>query len=254
MTAPFRSATSLAPAPHGFFGRAGGVSTGMFESLNCGLGSVDPLECALENRARAARAIGVAPDHLLTLHQTHSADVVIVDEPWGAARPKADAMATRRRGLALGVLAADCMPFLMIDPVNGVIGAAHAGWRGALAGVLEATVQAMTSLGAAPRRIRAALGPCLRPPNFEVGFDLIDAFRAKYPESARFFSPATLPEKRQFDLAAFGAWRLNFVGVEQIEDIGVCTLAESGAYFSYRASRRDGATDYGRNLSAIALD
>ena len=156
-------------------------------------------------------------------------------------------------GIAIGILAADCMPFLFYEPDAKIIGAAHAGWRGALAGVVENTVAAMEDLGATPGRIRAALGPCLRQANFETGLDLFSAFTAKYPESERFFAPGKSDEKRQLDLAGFGAWRLETVGVTQIDDLEECTLAAPDRYFSYRAVRRKGGTDYGRNLSAIAL-
>ncbi|MFN3959405.1 MAG: peptidoglycan editing factor PgeF [Parvularculaceae bacterium] len=251
MTPPFLASPALAGARHGFFGRAGGVSEGMFAALNTGLGSSDAPANVAENRKRCREALGA--DRLLTLYQIHSPDAVIVTEPWDGAGPRADAMATRLKGVALGVLAADCMPFLFIDPEAEVIGAAHAGWRGALAGVLGATIAAMTSLGARPHRIRAALGPCLRQPNFEVGLDLVDAFTAKYPYAEACFAPGATPEKRQFDLAGFGRSELSRAGVESLDDLGVCTLGEKSAYFSYRASRRADEPDYGRNLSAIAL-
>ncbi|MBI1364774.1 MAG: peptidoglycan editing factor PgeF [Alphaproteobacteria bacterium] len=238
---------------HGFFGREGGVSEGLFASLNAGLGSSDKPEHVAENRARCASALGVASGRLLTLYQAHSAAVVTVREPWRTTPPEADAMVTDRPGLALGVLTADCMPFLFADVDAGVVGAAHAGWRGALAGVIEATVDAMEALGARRARIAAALGPCLRQPNFEVGTDLVAAFVAKYPEAERFFAAGAIPEKKQFDLAAFGRWRLAEAGVAALDDTGRCTLGETTRYFSYRASRRAGEPDYGRNLSAIAL-
>lgn len=242
---------SSLPAPHGLFGRAGGVSEGLFASLNAGLGSSDDPARVAENRMRCRDALGVA--HLVTLYQVHSATAVIVTEPWEGSGPRADGMATRLRGVALGVLAADCMPFLFVDADAEVVGAAHAGWRGALAGVLGETVAAMTALGAKPHRIRAALGPCLRQPNFEVGLDVVDAFTAKHPDAEQFFAAGVAPEKRQFDLAGFGRADLARAGVGHLDDVGVCTLGEKEAYFSYRASRRAGEPDYGRNLSAIAL-
>jgi YfiH family protein len=253
MTPPHLKSDILAEAgaAHGFFGRAGGVSTGIFSSLNVGLGSSDDLSNAAENRMRCREALGAA--HLVTLYQVHSPDVVIVTEPWSGQGPKADGMATRLKGVALGVLAADCMPFLFVDRPAQVIGAAHAGWRGALAGVLEATLQAMVSIGASPDNIVAAVGPCLRQANFEVGLDVVDAFAAKHPDTDRFFAPGVSAEKRQFDLVGFGRARLAAAGVARLDDTGVCTLAESDRYFSYRASRRAGEADYGRNLSAIAL-
>lgn len=238
---------------HGFFGRAGGVSTGVYASLNTGLGSGDAPEAVRENRARCAQSLGIDPEKLLTLYQTHSPVAVIVEKAWTGQGPKADAMATKTPGVALGVLAADCMPFLFADPEAGVIGAAHAGWRGALAGVLEAVIDAMIRLGAAPERIRAGLGPCLRQPNFEVGLDLVDAFLSKYPASERFFAAGVSAERRQFDLAGFGRWRLEEAGLAALDDAGLCTFGACQDYFSYRASRRAGAADFGRNLSAIAL-
>lgn len=242
-----------AGAAHGFFGRDGGVSAGAFATLNAGLGTSDAPQAVAENRARCARSLGVDATRLLTLHQIHSARCVIVDDVWPLSdRPQADAMACARPGVALGVLAADCMPYLFIDPEAGVVGAAHAGWRGALAGVLEETIATMTSLGAKPHRIAAALGPCLRQPNFEVGRDVLEAFTDKFAAAAGFFAPGRSAEKRQFDLAGFGRWRLAESGVERLDDLGLCTLAEPRRFFSYRASKRVGAADYGRNLSAIA--
>ena len=237
----------------GFFSRDGGISTGDFASLNVGPGSQDAPEKIAENRRRCAEALGVEPDHLLSLYQIHSSTVVEVDGPWVGAPPQADAMVTKKPGLALGILTADCMPFLLADIEVGVIGAAHAGWRGALAGVLENTVAAMTEIGAKAERIRAGLGPCLRQPNFEVGLDLVDAFSSKFPDSQRYFSPGATPEKRQFDLASFGFERLRSAGVSQIDDVSLCTLEAEDRYFSYRASRRAEQIDYGRNLSAIVL-
>lgn len=238
---------------HGFFTRDGGVSEPPYATLNTGPGSGDNQEHVAENRARCAHALGVKPDHVITGYQTHSPDVMIVDGPWKDAAAKVDGLVTRTPGLALGVLAADCMPFLFADPDAGVVGAAHAGWRGALAGVLENTIEKMTSLGAEPENIRAAIGPCLRQSNFEVGLDLLDAFLGKHPEANRFFAPGVSDEKRQLDLVAFGRWRLSTCGVREVDDIGLCTLANPNRFFSYRAMRRDGLADYGRNLSAIAL-
>lgn len=251
MTPPCLEASTIGGAPHGFFGRAGGVSVGMFASLNAGLGSADNPDGVAENRERCQRALGA--DFLLTLYQIHSGDAVIVTEPWTGAGPRADGMATKLKGTALGVLAADCMPFLFVDPEAEVIGAAHAGWRGALAGVLPATINAMKTLGARPDRIKAALGPCLRQPNFEVGLEVLHAFTAKHPDAEHFFAAGLSTGKRQFDLAGFGREELLRAGVEALDDLGVCTLEEKDRYFSFRASRRAGEADYGRNLSAIAL-
>lgn len=252
---PFLTARGLRGdgARHGFFSRAGGVSKGDYASLNTGPGSADDPAAIAENRKRCAEALGVTPAQLLTNYQVHSATVVTVSGPWDAKPPEADALVTDRPGLALGVLAADCMPWLFFEPETRIIGAAHAGWRGALAGVLENTVAAMADLGADPARIRAALGPCMRQPNFEVGTELLDAFTEKHAGADRFFAPGVSPNKRQLDLAGFGAWRLRSVGVTAIDDLEVCTLGEAANYFSYRGSRRAGAADYGRNLSTIAL-
>ncbi|MEO1014392.1 MAG: peptidoglycan editing factor PgeF [Pseudomonadota bacterium] len=256
MTAPpFETSEGLtaAGARHGFFGRRGGVSATPYDSLNTGPGSNDSPGSVEENRRRCADAIGVEQDHLLTLYQCHSDRVVVVDGPWNGAPPEADALVTTTSGLALGALAADCMPVILFEPGAGVAGAAHAGWRGALAGVLENTVEAMTELGASPAAIVAGIGPCLRQPNFEVGFDLIDAFVEKYPQAEKFFGPAAAVEKRLFDLVAFAIWRLEAAGVSAVDVVGGCTLGERDRYFSHRGARRDGAPDYGRNLSTIAL-
>ena len=253
MTPPFLTAQSLKAegVSHGFFGRAGGVSSGIYDSLNTGPGSDDTTANVSENRDRCRKALGAAA--LLTLYQVHSSDTIVVQEPFDGEPPRADGMVTDRPGLALGALAADCMPFLFCDPEAGVIGAAHAGWRGALAGVLEATVAKMESLGARPERILAAVGPCLRKKNFEVGLDLLDAFREKYSDTDRFFSSGVNDQKRQLDLVEFGRWRLQQAGVKALEDAGVCTLGNQSRYFSYRGMKAAGAHDYGRNLSAIAL-
>lgn len=242
-----------AGARHGFFSRIGGVSDGIFASLNTGPGSSDDPAHVTENRARCAGAIGIAPERLLSNYQIHSADVVVVDGPWDGAQPEADAFVSKTRGLGLGILTADCMPWLFCDPSTGIIGAAHAGWRGALGGVLENTVESMEKLGAKRENICAAVGPCLRQENFEVGLDLVEAFTDKYRTAISFFSPGISSEKRQFDLVSFAKGRLREVGVTLIEDTNICTLGESETYFSYRGTRQRGERDYGRNLSVIAL-
>jgi len=255
VTPPFLTADILnaSDAAHGFFSREGGVSKGEYASLNTGPGSNDDPGAVAENRRRCAGALGVGDGCLITGYQTHSPNVIAVERPWRGAAAKADALVTRTPGLAVGVVSADCMPFLFHDRQARVVAAAHAGWRGALAGVLENTIAAMVRAGAKTENICAAAGPCLRQPNFEVGIDLVHAFTARYPSSDRFFSPGVSDEKRQFDLASFGAWRLRNAGVEKFEDLGVCTLAEPDRYFSYRAAMRAGQANYGRNLSAIAL-
>ncbi|WP_425408329.1 peptidoglycan editing factor PgeF [Hyphococcus sp.] len=255
MTPPFlvSPALDLPAVMHGFFTRDGGVSNAPYDSLNTGPGSGDDPAAVRKNRVLCAGALGVDERFLLTGYQTHSADVMVVEEPWNEHAAKVDGLVTSTPDLAIGVLAADCMPFLFIDASARIIGAAHAGWRGALAGVLENTVAKMQELGAKPENIRAAVGPCLRQPNFEVGLDLVDNFLGKYPDAERFFAPGATEDKRQFDLVSFGLWRLSTCGVNNVDDIGLCTLANANRFFSYRAMRRDNLSDYGRNLSAIAL-
>lgn len=236
---------------HGFFARTGGVSQGIYQGLNCGLGSDDDRTAVLENRRRAAERLGVAGDNLVTLYQVHSPDVVTVTEPWAPGDgPKADGMVTRTKGIALGVLAADCTPILFADAAAGVIGACHAGWKGALAGIAEATVAAMRREGAT--EIAAAIGPTIRQPSYEVGAEFRDAFTARDGGHGRWFAPGKAADKFQFDLPGFLTARLNEAGVTRIEDLAVCTYADAG-YFSYRRTTHRGEPDYGRNLSAIAL-
>lgn len=255
MTPSFLTAQNIneTAIPHGFFGRSGGVSQGHYQSLNTAVGSNDDPKRVAENRRRCASALGVSPELLLTPFQTHSAHVLAVEKPWSGGAPRADGLVTTQKSLALGVLTADCMPWLMADPEHGVIAAVHAGWRGALDGILENAVEEMVRLGAQPDTICAALGPCLSQSNFEVGLELVTAFIKKHAGAEKFFSPGVTAEKRQFDLAGFGAWRLRQSGVSNIADLAQCTLGAPDAYFSYRASRRSNAPDYGRNLSAILL-
>ncbi len=254
-TPPFFRSAALGRMPgiaHGFFGRDGGVSAGIYQSLNTGTGSDDKRDLVAENRRRATAAIGDHDTVLVTLHQIHSSTAHFIDRP-DFAPVEGDGLVTDRPGIALGVLAADCMPFLFADLDAGIIGAAHAGWRGALAGVLQATLTLMIEKGARPEHIRAALGPCLRQPNFEVGMDVYDAFSGKYPDTEQDFGPGASKQKRQFDLAGFARRRLGEIGVTGLDDLGVCTLANPERYFSYRHARRQGHSDYGRNLSAIVL-
>jgi purine-nucleoside/S-methyl-5'-thioadenosine phosphorylase / adenosine deaminase len=256
MSTPPFLISSVLDAPsltHGFFSREGGVSSGYFASLNTGPGSNDNANDVSENRSLCAMALGVTPDRLLTAYQVHSPDVLIIGAPWDGARPKVDSLVTKTPGLALGILTADCMPWLFADQQACVIAAAHAGWRGALAGVIENTVAAMERLGAKRENIRAALGPCLRQPNFEVGLDLVRPFLDRYPLAERFFIPGATEDKRLFDLAGFGVWRLRESGLRQIDDLDICTLGAPDRYFSYRATIRRREQDYGRNLSAIAI-
>ena len=249
-------ATSLALTGirHGFFTRAGGVSSGLYASLNGGVGSRDDAGKVLENRARMAAALGVEPRRLLTAYQTHSPNVVVAEAPWTTEnRPRADAIVTRMRALAIGVTTADCGPVLFAEPRAGVIGAAHAGWRGALTGVIEATIAAMERLGAAQRQIRAAIGPMIRQGNYEVGPDLVERFRADDPASSRFFGPAKRDGHAMFDLAGYIAARLKRAGITEVEDVGLCTYADPEQFFSYRRTTHRAEADYGRHVNAIAL-
>ncbi len=240
---------------HAFFTREGGVSDGLYATLNGAVGSRDHAGHIAENRTRMAAALAVGADCLLTAYQIHSSNVVVADAPWPMAeRPRADAIVTRTPGLAVGVSTADCGPILLADPRARVIGAAHAGWRGALAGVAEATVEAMERLGAARERIRAALGPMIRQDNYEVGPDLMARFAAEDSSRERFFSPAARSGHSQFDLAGYIASRLTRAGVGQIEDVGLCTYADPARFFSYRRSTHRAEVDYGRHVNAIVLE
>jgi YfiH family protein len=239
---------------HGFFTREGGVSDGIFASLNCGFGSNDDAAKVRENRRRAMAALGLAADRLAICHQLHSPDVVTVEAPWRHEdRPRGDAMVTRRPGVALGILTADCAPVLFADPEARIIGAAHAGWRGALTGVLEATVTAMEALGAATARIRAGIGPCIAQTSYEVGPEFPAPFLAEDAANARFFRAAPRVGHFHFDLAGYVAHRLERLGLGQIERSGGDTAAEAERFFSYRRSCLRKEPDYGRELSAICL-
>jgi YfiH family protein len=245
--------SGLAGVKHGFFGRKGGVSAGIYDSLNCGPGSHDAPEAVRENRARVAKTLGA--HHLLSLYQVHGIEVITVREPWenGASRPRCDAMVTDRPGLALGTLAADCGPILFADPDQGVIGAAHAGWKGAFAGVAEATVAAMERLGARRERIRAALGPTIAQVSYEVGPEFPAPFIAEHRDNARFFAPGAKPGKHMFDLPGYIATKLAYLGITA-EWIGHDTCADRDTYFSYRRTTLAGGGDYGRNVSGIVLE
>lgn len=242
---------ALAPVRHAFFGRGGGASSGIFAGLNCGAGSSDQAEAVAINRARAMAALGAAPEALATLHQIHSARVVTLDAP-PALRPEADAMVTRTPGVVLGILTADCQPVLFADPEAGVIGAAHAGWRGALDGVLEATVAAMEALGAVRGRIQAAIGPTISQRAYEVGPEFLDRFRAEDPQSLRFFA-AGAGDRARFDLPGYGLARLRAAGVGHAEWTGHCTYGDPARFFSFRRTTHAAEADYGRLLSAITL-
>jgi YfiH family protein len=241
-------------APHGFFTRDGGVSTGPYASLNCSLSGGDDRTMVLENRARVARALGAAPDHLLGLTQVHGTDVVTVTDLWAPGEgPRADAMVTRVPGIALGVITADCGPILFADPEHRVVGAAHAGWRGAVAGILEATVDAMVALGAERSHIAAVVGPCIRQPSYEVAADLRDSVLAHNLSDARFFRPGR-PERWLFDLAGYCATRLSAAGVGLVSITPGDTQAEADRFFSHRRRTLGGGGPIGHQISGIRCD
>ena len=239
---------------HAFFTRVGGVSTGVYESLNLGRGSKDDPEAVAENRRRAAAWLGIEPEALLACFQIHSATAHVAETPWGDTRPEGDAVVTRMSGLACGALAADCAPVLLADARARVVGAAHAGWKGALGGVVQSAVEAMTRLGAEPERICAAVGPCIGPRSYEVGAEFLERFTAEAAGYARFFRAAETPDKRMFDLPGFVLERLAEAGVTRAEWVGRDTCAEEDLFFSNRRAFRRGEPDYGRLLSSIVLD
>lgn len=236
---------------HAFFTRSGGVSTGIYRGLNAGIGSDDEGEAVAENRRRAASFLAGADD-IVTPWQIHSPQVVAVDAPFGSSRPKADAVVTATPGLAIGVVTADCGPVLFADPQARVVGAAHAGWKGAVGGVLEATIEAMERLGAARGSIVASLGPTITQRHYEVGAAMADDIVANDAEAARFFSPGATSDKRQFDLPGLIVSRLTRAGVAA-GFVGACTYGDEERFFSYRRTTHRGEPDYGRQISAIAL-
>lgn len=238
---------------HGFFSRRGGVSEGLYAGLNAGVGSDDDRAAVTENRRRIAAWLGTSADRLVTLHQVHSPDAIVVREPFAGERPKADAMVTDRPGLALGVLAADCGPVLFADAEAGVVGAAHAGWKGAFTGVLEATIEAMEALGADRGRIAAVLGPSISAANYEVGPEFVQRFVAADGANAPYFTPSPKPGHAMFDLNAYTVDRLLAAGVAA-EAVGLCTYADEGQFYSYRRATHRQEPDYGRQISAIMLE
>ena len=239
---------------HAFFTCEGGVSDGVYASLNGGLGSNDDKAKVMENRRRMAEKLGVAPDYFLNAHQIHSPDALVATGPWnGEPRPKADALVTRMEGLAIGVTAADCGPVLFVDPSARVIGAAHAGWKGALTGILESTIDAMEKLGADRGGIVAAIGPLIRQHSYEVGPEFVERFLDADAEYAGFFLPGQRDGHAMFDLAGFIRMRLENAGVLMIDDIGIDTYSDARC-FSYRRSVHRKEPDYGRHVHAIALE
>jgi YfiH family protein len=252
LTSPLLSA--IPGLRHAFFTRDGGTSDGIYASLNGGLGSNDDAARVAENRRRMAEQIGVAPTHFLSVHQIHSPDAVVATGPWqSASRPRADAIVTRSEGLAIGVTAADCGPILFVDPNARVIGAAHAGWKGALTGIVESTVAAMERLGAKRSGIVAAIGPLIRHASYEVGGEFVERFIEADAENALFFLPASREGHAMFDLAGFIRMRLENTGVLVIDDIGVDTYSDE-RFYSYRRSVHRKEPDYGRHVHAIALE
>ena len=238
---------------HGFFTRAGGVSDGIYRGLNAGVGSQDAQANVRENRARVAGWLGVAPERLMTLYQIHSPDTLVVREPFAGERPKADALVTDRPGLALGVLTADCGPILYADAEAGVVGAAHAGWKGALTGIVESTVEAMERLGARRERIVAVLGPSIGSQNYEVGPEFVARFAEADPANGDYFAPSQKPGHALFDLNRYTLDRLTRAGVVA-HGVDRCTYADEDAFFSYRRATHRGEGDYGRQISAIVLE
>jgi len=238
---------------HAFFTRDGGVSEGIYATLNGGLGSNDEPARVAENRRRMAAQMGVTSEHLLGVWQIHSPDAVVASGPWGASRPRADAIVTRSEGLAIGVTAADCGPILLVDPNARVIGAAHAGWKGALTGIVESTVEAMEKLGAERTGIVAAIGPLIRQHSYEVGGEFVERFIEADAENALFFIPSARERHAMFDLAGFIRMRLENAGVLMIDDVGVDTYSDE-RFYSYRRSVHRREPDYGRHLHAIALE
>jgi YfiH family protein len=251
MTLEIITSDSLGPLRHGFFTRRGGASSGVFAGLNCGAGSTDQTEIVAINRSRVADAMEVPGEQLVSVHQVHSAKVEVVEGPLGTPKPKADAMVTKTPGVALGVLTADCQPVLFADHDAGVVGAAHAGWRGSLNGVLEATIDAMIALCAHRETIKAVIGPSISQRAYEVGPEFLDAFLAEDPQYARFFVNG-VEDKFHFDLPGFGLHKLRSAGVDA-EWTRHCTYSDADRFYSYRRATHAREADYGRLISVIRL-
>jgi YfiH family protein len=251
------SSSLLAAVPgvrHAFFTREGGVSDGVYAGLNGGLGSNDDPERVRENRRRMAERLGVSPEQLVSVHQVHSPDAVVATAPWqGVGRPKADAVVTASPGLAISVTAADCGPVLLVDPNARVIGAAHAGWKGALTGIVESTIQAMEKLGAERGRMIAAIGPLIRQQSYEVGGEFVERFLDADADNAMYFIPSSRDGHAMFDLAGFIRMRLENAGVLMVDDLGVDTYSDE-RFYSYRRSVHRREADYGRHVHAIVLE
>ena len=252
MTLEIITSEALAPIRHGFFTRRGGASSGIYKGLNCGLGSQDQADMVRINRSRVADAMQVTPDAVMTLYQVHSADIIPVTEPLTGDLPRADGFVTRTPGLAISVLSADCQPVLFADHEAGVIGAAHAGWKGALRGVLDATISAMETLGADRKNIAAVIGPCISADAYEVGPDFRDVFLTENPGHTRFFTPGK-EDRFMFNLPAFGLSALQRAGIGHAEATGHCTYGDSERFYSYRRSVHNNEADYGRLIASIRL-
>lgn len=252
MTLEILTSDILTPVRHGFFTRRGGASSGVFHGLNCGFGSSDQSEIVSINRARVASAMDVTPDRMASVHQVHSAEVLKVDDLPEDRPAKADAMVTATPGIALSVLTADCQPVLFADDTAGVIGAAHAGWKGALDGILEATLDGMESLGASRDRVNVAIGPSISQQAYEVGPEFLETFLDHDPESARFFANGQ-GDRFQFDLVGYSLHRLRQAGVGAAEWIRHCTYSDPDRFYSYRRSVHRKEADYGRLISVIRL-
>ncbi len=260
---PPRNAVELISSPlvtaagnsrHGFFTRRGGVSHSIYASLNCAPASRDDPDCVRENRARVALELGLAPESMCSPRQAHTARVLTIDRPFGTPRPVADALVTRTPGLGLGVVGADCAPVLLSDPAANVVGAAHAGWKGALTGILEATVKAMCALGASRAGIRACIGPAIQRTSYRVGEDLYNVFLEADPSNRQFFIGPAGSERYRFDLTGFLQRRLLSEGLSAVECLPHDTFADPSRFFSYRRSCLAGEADYGRQISVIALE
>ncbi|MEQ8267272.1 MAG: peptidoglycan editing factor PgeF [Parvibaculum sp.] len=244
----------LSHVRHGFFTRQGGASKGVYASLNCGYGSDDDKACVSENRKRVAEKLSVEPEKLLTVHQIHSADVIEVTDIWTPeTAPQADAMVTATPGIALGVLAADCAPVLFADKTAHVIGAAHAGWKGAFTGILEATIEAMLRLGAERSRIAAAIGPCISKDAYEVGPEFRERFMEAGGDNAKWFRPSENPDHFMFDLPGYAEARLEAADIGAVSMLGNCTYRDAKRFFSYRRATHRQESDYGRQISALML-
>ena len=250
ITHPLLTSTGV---KHGFFTRQGGVSDGIYASLNTGVGSSDDQALVAENRRRIAAHMGGTPDDLAACYQVHSTIAHVAQSGWKDSRPEGDASVTRAAGVICGVLTADCAPILLADATAGIVGAAHAGWKGALGGIIQSTVVTMTEMGAKPSRIVAVVGPCIAQESYEVSADYQDRFEAEAPGSGRFFVEGATADKRMFDLPGFVLWRLEQAGVRQAAWTGHDTRADETLFFSNRRAFLAGEPDFGRQMSAIAL-